>query len=61
MSRYWYVMKTRLSYPKPDRRYVRHYHNTARPLQPLNGRPVTGTPMNMCHNRVIAKKENLSG
>ena len=21
-------------------KYARHYHNTARPLQPLNGRPV---------------------
>lgn len=37
----WYVMKTPIELSEPQiRKYASHYHNTARPLQPLNGRPV---------------------
>ena len=37
----WYVMKTPIELSESQLRdYARHYHNTARPLQVLNGRPV---------------------
>jgi carbonic anhydrase len=37
----WYVMKTPIEFSEAQiQAYARHYHNTARPLQPLNGRPV---------------------
>ena len=37
----WYVMKTPIEMSEAQMaEYSRHYHNTARPLQPLNGRPV---------------------
>jgi carbonic anhydrase len=37
----WYVMKTPIELSESQiREYARHYHDTARPLQPLNGRPV---------------------
>ena len=37
----WYVMKTPIELSESQiREYAHHYHNTARPLQPLNGRPV---------------------
>lgn len=40
----WFVLKTpiELSQAQIDE-YKKHYHNTARPLQPLNGRPVEQT------------------
>ncbi len=38
---YWYVMKNPIELSEAQiEEYTRHYHNTARPLQPLNGRPV---------------------
>jgi carbonic anhydrase len=37
----WYVMKTPIELSESQiQEYSRHYHNTARPLQPLNGRSV---------------------
>ena len=37
----WYVMKTPIELSESQiQEYARHYHNVARPLQPLNGRPV---------------------
>jgi carbonic anhydrase len=37
----WYVMKTPIEMSEAQiAEYARHYHNTARPLQPGNGRPV---------------------
>ena len=37
----WYVMKNPIELSEGQiEEYTRHYHNTARPLQPLNGRPV---------------------
>jgi len=37
----WYVMKTPIEMSEAQiAQYTSHYHNTARPLQPLNGRPV---------------------
>jgi len=37
----WYVMKTPIELSEAQiQEYTNHYHNTARPLQPLNGRPV---------------------
>jgi carbonic anhydrase len=37
----WYVMKTPIELSESQiQEYARHYHNTARPLQSLNGRPV---------------------
>lgn len=38
----WYVMKNPIELSEAQiAEYARHYHNTARPLQPLNGRPVS--------------------
>ena len=37
----WYVMKNPIELSEAQiEEYAKHYHNTARPLQPLNGRPV---------------------
>ena len=37
----WYVMKTPIELSESQiQEYASRYHNTARPLQPLNGRPV---------------------
>ena len=37
----WYVMKTPIELSEAQiAEYTKRYHNTARPLQPLNGRPV---------------------
>jgi carbonic anhydrase len=37
----WYVMKNPIELSEEQiEEYTKHYHNTARPLQPLNGRPV---------------------
>jgi len=37
----WYVMKNPVELSESQiQEYARHYHNVARPLQPLNGRPV---------------------
>ena len=37
----WYVMKNAIELSEAQiAEYTRHYHNTARPLQPLNERPV---------------------
>ena len=37
----WYVMKTPIEFSESQiQEYARHYHNAARPLQVLNGRPV---------------------
>jgi carbonic anhydrase len=37
----WYVMKAPIELSESQiQEYARHYHDTARPLQPLNGRPV---------------------
>jgi len=37
----WYVMKNPIELSEAQiQEYTKHYHNTARPLQPLNGRPV---------------------
>jgi carbonic anhydrase len=37
----WYVMKTPIELSEAQiAEYAKHYNNTARPLQPLNGRPV---------------------
>jgi len=37
----WYLMKTPIELSESQiQEYARHYHNTARPLQPSNGRPV---------------------
>jgi carbonic anhydrase len=37
----WYVMKTPIEWSESQiQEYARRYHNAARPLQPLNGRPV---------------------
>ena len=37
----WYVMKTPIEMSESQiQEYARHYHNTARPIQPLNARPV---------------------
>lgn len=37
----WYVMKNPIEMSEAQiEEYAKHYHNTARPLQPLNGRPV---------------------
>ena len=39
---YWYVMKNPVELSEAQiTEYIRHYHNTARPLQPANDRPVT--------------------
>jgi carbonic anhydrase len=38
----WYVMKNPIELSEEQiTEYTKHYHNTARPLQPLNGRPVS--------------------
>lgn len=38
----WYVMKNPIELSEAQiAEYTKHYHNTARPLQPLNGRPVS--------------------
>ena len=38
----WYVMKNPIELSEAQiAEYARHYHDTARPLQPLNGRPVS--------------------
>jgi carbonic anhydrase len=38
----WYVMKNPIELSEDQiAEYIRHYHNTARPLQPLNDRPVS--------------------
>lgn len=38
----WYVMKTPIEMSEAQiAEYSKHYHDMARPLQPLNGRPVT--------------------
>ena len=37
----WYVMKIPIELSEAQiAEYIKHYHNTPRPLQPLNGRPV---------------------
>lgn len=37
----WYVLKNPIELSEDQiQEYAKHYHNTARPLQPLNGRPV---------------------
>ncbi|MGA7294358.1 MAG: carbonic anhydrase family protein, partial [Terriglobales bacterium] len=37
----WYVMKNPIEFSEAQIvAYTKYYHNTARPLQPLNGRPV---------------------
>ena len=37
----WYVMKTPIELSESQiQEYASHYHNMARPLQPLNGRPI---------------------
>ena len=37
----WYVLKNPIELSETQiREYAKHYHNAARPLQPLNGRPV---------------------
>ena len=37
-----YVMKTPIELSEVQiAEYIKHYHNTARPLQPFNGRPVS--------------------
>jgi carbonic anhydrase len=37
----WYLMKNPIELSEAQiQAYARHYHNSARPLQPLNGRPV---------------------
>jgi carbonic anhydrase len=37
----WYVMKSPIELSESQiQEYARHYHDVARPLQPLNGRPV---------------------
>ena len=37
----WYVLKNPIELSEAQiREYAKHYHNTARPIQPLNGRPV---------------------
>ncbi len=37
----WYLMKNPIELSEAQiQEYTRHYHNSARPLQPLNGRPV---------------------
>jgi carbonic anhydrase len=39
---YWYVMKNPVELSETQiTEYTKHYHNTARPLQPSNDRPVT--------------------
>src|SRR5260370_17293845 len=39
---YWYVMKNPVELSEAQiAEYAKHYHNKARPLQPLDGRPVT--------------------
>ncbi len=39
---YWYVMKNAIELSEAQiAEYTKHYHNTARPLQPVNGRPVS--------------------
>jgi carbonic anhydrase len=41
----WYVMKNPIELSEVQiAEYTKHYHNTARPLQPLNGRPVSELP-----------------
>ncbi len=38
----WYVLKSPIELSEGQiAEYTRHYHNVARPLQPLNGRPVS--------------------
>jgi len=38
----WYVMRNPIELSEDQiAEYTRHYHNTARPLQPLNDRPVS--------------------
>jgi carbonic anhydrase len=38
----WYVMKNAIEFsPAQIAAYTKYYHNTARPLQPSNGRPMT--------------------
>jgi carbonic anhydrase len=38
----WYVMKNPIEFSEGQiAEYAKHYHDTARPLQPLNARPVT--------------------
>ncbi len=38
----WYVMKNPIEFSEDQiDEYIRHYHNTARPLQSLNNRPIT--------------------
>jgi carbonic anhydrase len=37
----WYVMKNPVEFSETQiTEYMKYYQNTARPLQPLNGRPV---------------------
>jgi len=37
----WYVLKNPIELSEAQiQEYAKHYHNTARPIQPLNGRPV---------------------
>jgi carbonic anhydrase len=37
----WYVMKNPIEMSESQiAEYIKHYHNTARPLQPANGRPI---------------------
>jgi carbonic anhydrase len=37
----WYLMKNPIELSEDQiQEYTRHYHNSARPIQPLNGRPV---------------------
>jgi carbonic anhydrase len=41
----WYVMKNPIELSESQiQEYARRYHNVARPLQPLNGRPVVESP-----------------
>jgi carbonic anhydrase len=38
----WYVMKNPIELSEAQiAQYTKHYHNTARPLQPLNDRPLS--------------------
>jgi carbonic anhydrase len=40
----WYVLKSSIEMSEAQiAQYKRYYHDTARPIQPLNDRPVTET------------------
>jgi carbonic anhydrase len=41
---HWYLMKNPIELSEAQiEEYAKHYHDTARPLQPLNDRPVVET------------------